>query len=215
MERKGLLRRIKKGFSTAEILISLTIIGVIAALTAPALIQNIRETIWKSSYKKAYSAATQAWMTAITKKKIIITTNWWDGTAHNTNFNIFKSQFNVIKDCADDAGECWDIDGDTFFDLPVEEGEGPGSMGFIDSAGMAWIRCCTDAGCAGEILVDTNGFSEPNKFGRDRFILKPYCRNAGYPCKPVLLAVPDDVTIADDSCEYGNCYYTSWLANED
>ena len=47
-------------FTMAEILISLTIIGVIAALTLPALQANINEKAWKTQRKALYSRMSQA-----------------------------------------------------------------------------------------------------------------------------------------------------------
>ncbi|OGI05115.1 MAG: hypothetical protein A2104_00490 [Candidatus Melainabacteria bacterium GWF2_32_7] len=208
MEKNDLLKQIKKGFSLTEILISLVIVGVIAVMTAPALFHDVRENTWKKSYRKAYSSAQQAWLISYNKRKIATLTDWWSGTAHNTNFNTFKSNFNVIRDCSDNASECWDISGDKFYGLP--NADGSGSMGFMDSSGMAWIRCCTGAGCGGELMVDTNGFDGPNKFGRDRFIFRPQC-SAAYPCKPMMLSPYDDQIATSDFCVYGNCYYSSWL----
>src|SRR5574344_654228 len=45
----------KKAFTLAEVLITLGIIGVIAALTIPTLIQKIDDKIYISMWKKKYS----------------------------------------------------------------------------------------------------------------------------------------------------------------
>ena len=49
----------KKGFTLAEVLITLGIIGVVAALTLPALIQNYQKKATATSVKKAYSELNQ------------------------------------------------------------------------------------------------------------------------------------------------------------
>ena len=49
-----------KSFTMAEILISLTIIGVIAAITLPALQANINENAWRAQRKALYSRISQA-----------------------------------------------------------------------------------------------------------------------------------------------------------
>lgn len=48
--------RIKKGFTLAEVLIVLMVIGAIATMTIPSLMKGVTETQWKTSYKKAYNA---------------------------------------------------------------------------------------------------------------------------------------------------------------
>lgn len=52
--------RAKSAFTMAEILISLTIIGVIAAITLPSLVGNINEKAWASQRKALYSRMSQA-----------------------------------------------------------------------------------------------------------------------------------------------------------
>jgi len=50
----------KFAFTMAEILISLTIIGIIAAITLPALQANINERAWKTQKKALYARMSQA-----------------------------------------------------------------------------------------------------------------------------------------------------------
>lgn len=50
----------KFAFTLSEVLITLVIIGVVAAITVPVLFANYQEKAIKSSLKKNYSALTQA-----------------------------------------------------------------------------------------------------------------------------------------------------------
>jgi len=50
----------KKGFTLAEVLITLVIVGVIAAMTIPTLINKYKDEELKSQFRKAYSTITQA-----------------------------------------------------------------------------------------------------------------------------------------------------------
>lgn len=50
----------KKGFTLAEVLITLGIIGVVAAMTMPSLIQNYRKKEATTRIKKFYSMMSQA-----------------------------------------------------------------------------------------------------------------------------------------------------------
>lgn len=50
----------KQGFTMAEILLSLTIIGVVAAITLPSLTGNINERTWNTQRKALYARFSQA-----------------------------------------------------------------------------------------------------------------------------------------------------------
>ena len=50
----------KKGFTLAEVLITLAIIGVVAALTIPSVIVKTQQQEFKTAAKKAYSVLSQA-----------------------------------------------------------------------------------------------------------------------------------------------------------
>ncbi len=47
--------RVKKGFTLAEILIVLMVIGVIATMTIPSLMRGVTEQQWKTAFNKAYN----------------------------------------------------------------------------------------------------------------------------------------------------------------
>ena len=50
----------KSGFTLAEVLVTLMIIGVIAAMTIPSLMQNTAQQEYKAGFKKAVSMLNQA-----------------------------------------------------------------------------------------------------------------------------------------------------------
>ena len=47
--------RLKKGFTLAEILIVLMVIGVIATLTVPSMMKGVQDAQYKAAFKKAYN----------------------------------------------------------------------------------------------------------------------------------------------------------------
>lgn len=51
-----------KAFTLAEVLITLCIIGVVAAITIPALLKNIQDYQFKQAWKKEYSVISQAYL---------------------------------------------------------------------------------------------------------------------------------------------------------
>ncbi len=55
----------KFGFTLAEVLITLGIIGIVAAMTIPTLIAKVQHIQYRVSYKKAYSVINQALKTMV------------------------------------------------------------------------------------------------------------------------------------------------------
>jgi len=59
-QQQGKDYSMKKAFTMAEILLSLTIIGVVAAITLPSLTGNINERTWNTQRKALYARISQA-----------------------------------------------------------------------------------------------------------------------------------------------------------
>ena len=55
-----MMKKMMKGFTLAEVLTTLLVIGVVAALTIPALFNNTGERQYKAQYKKAVAVLEQA-----------------------------------------------------------------------------------------------------------------------------------------------------------
>lgn len=85
----------KIGFTLAEVLITLGIIGVVAALTIPTLIQNHRNQVVETRLKKFYSTINQAVQLAEAEygdKKI-----WWQNKVTAPNSDVTEINDNVIE----------------------------------------------------------------------------------------------------------------------
>ena len=70
----------KAAFTLAEILITLGIIGVVAALTIPTISRNIQQAVLKNQFKKFYSTFWQAVIGIQTKGGRPVQCYYWDGT---------------------------------------------------------------------------------------------------------------------------------------
>lgn len=225
------------GFTLAETLITLGIIGVVAALTMPLLINKYQEQVFKTAYKKAYADANAAFKFLIANDEYIAPTKRDDA-----NNDVFFSEdplffgkslknmakyFKVVKTCYDDnADECFDLSGECGHGTAPCRTE---SFAFVDASGRQWYMYTNNEPT---FIVDTNGDKTPNKLGKDRFPLSfpiPGCEIAVYnskmvinpPFKPNQNPNQDggDVSVDENGdiitkqrwCPSGNCYYTSWI----
>lgn len=75
------MKKEKSGFTLAEVLVTLGIIGVVAAITLPQLITNYKEKQRVTQLQKAYSVLQQAFTMAV---KDYGTPNYWDLAITNT-----------------------------------------------------------------------------------------------------------------------------------
>ncbi len=80
------------GFTLAEVLITLTIIGVIAAMTIPTLLSNTSDQEYKTGLKKAVSTINQA----ITMQYALDGTDMSDFTASVGSTNLFNTTSGVL-----------------------------------------------------------------------------------------------------------------------
>ena len=82
------------GFTLAEVLITLGIIGVVAAMTMPTLINSTQGAQYKAAYKKALSALSQA----VTLN--VALDEWSFADADTSTYKLedmFKSRMNVVR----------------------------------------------------------------------------------------------------------------------
>lgn len=221
----------KIAFTLAEVLITLGIIGIVAEVTIPALMQQTQDKEFKTAYKQAYSDASNIWRSMVVNYEVVPAPDLASVTgdvATYGNFDLFKAGMQVSKDCGTgSAATCWDMTGESLNEVYQGGGEIAPSKpnatnvrGFIDSAGRDWLM--VRGGFMWDIMlvVDTNGFKKPNKFGKDRFVFWAV-NEAGsgvwsthpYPGTPVKLLPSPDKAAIDYYCGYPPCPTTTWLYN--
>ncbi|MCI1274248.1 MAG: type II secretion system GspH family protein, partial [Clostridiaceae bacterium] len=179
----GLFHGKKHGFTLAEVLIALAIVGIIAGITIPALVNNYNNKAFKSMYKKerlSLISALDIYMTDSGKtslKATPITTS--DGVS-----NFLKDYMRTSTCPGGKTGSCFadaykNSDGNTADSgisalsscVLSKDGAGicMGPLNFVkDSAG----NVTEDKGL---IVVDANGAAGPNILGLD---LKKSCYNS-------------------------------------
>lgn len=210
------MNRVQKlAFSLAEILVTLGIISIVAAMTLPALNNSIKDAQFKAAYKKAFAIANQAILSANQQDLIAPTSGEGDYANHLNNFLSFMAQFKVEKKCiTNNNSECWEATGEKARASADQWYPKSSSYAFIDSSGTAWSMYYAGF-CI--IFVDTNGFKTPNQWGKDRFILNPATSSgvsaAGTPIR-FLPEKDNGPCWSPNKCSSEKNYYgTSWLYN--
>lgn len=177
----------KRGFTLAEVLITLGVIGVVAAMTMPTLINKFQEQVTVNKAKKFYSMMSQAVTLSMNENGY---PNEWNvsdtiGPESATEFaNYIKPYLKVVKDCGTEAGcfgyteNVWRLDGTQH---SVNHDTNPNYYKLILADGSyIHIRASSDyckqldtdiENVCGIITVDLNGSKAPNAFGRDIFNL--------------------------------------------
>lgn len=184
----------KCGFTLAEVLITLGVVGVIAAITVPSLIQKHQEQVTVTSLKKVYSVLSQAYVSAVQENG---TPDNWDIVAYNSPVgakNILDKlslYLNLQKNCGTGPGCFPDLYyqrlmGGNWANLETDSSNLGLNRAILADGTLIYIQvrdedCLEGAGtetslalqnvCA-YIGVDVNGFKKPNRWGYDLFSLK-------------------------------------------
>lgn len=172
--------KIRKAFTLAELLLALTIVGVIASLTLPVLFSNIETTKLRTAWKRNYSDVAQALLMAKND-------NAGDLSYYVSNtrklYLLLSQYLNTVKVCnATFPNNC--------FPSYVQElngtyvgGSGGLSTNPFDDGSLAlnngsMISIENDAGSSSDhynstyfayIWLDVNGLAKPNTIGKDIF----------------------------------------------
>ncbi len=215
---------LKNGFTLSEVLITLVIIGVIAAITIPAVKQSLENTEYKIQYKKAHSDLSNAVLQSVAFGEFPLRELKYDAEVTAEEWEIIKKSFSVQKLCENNnIYECWKEADYLWNNAPTSS-----SKSFVDASGRVWaLFSPSEAG----YMVDVNGDKGPNKFGKDRWGFtfagsdgKRICTgsaskadngclsgNAGYPTKVIPFIYRDITEYDANECHYPPCYYVSWL----
>ena len=190
----------RQGFTLAEVLITLGIIGIVAAMTMPALITKYQKQVTISALKKAYSVISQA-----VKNSEIDNGDMkdWPVGAQITDVNqyfdkYFRPYYKAPKLCMShtDCGykgssNVWKLKNGTFYWV-VTTDESRLLYSLSDGTVIFNPRNSTNAqgipDYANYFFVDINGAKKPNVVGNDVFVftmsdgkgVRPMCYDKSY-----------------------------------
>jgi len=173
-----------KGFTLAEILLAMAIIGVISALTIPAAMNSINQKVWTDQLKVSFEDFQGVARIIMQQNRGTLVNAFPDS---NTALNMFCNNVDCLKVCY--AGQS---DNQCFTDDNWKNLQGAAGWQSFYGSGI-WGRAILSNGtqfainaislnctqteftkngqnweCA-QFYVDVNGFNPPNTMGRDLF----------------------------------------------
>lgn len=183
-------------FTLAEVLITIGVIGVVASMTIPTLINSYQKQQYVAGLQKAYTTWDQ-----ISKKlqsdyscigNLVCTGLFDTGTTTSTLGTKLVTYFKVAKDCGvTKTGDCWPVnfnyhyDGsgsglnyntlNTYYKFTTLDGMSIAIHNYADDSAYN----CTQSKGTGPLTstcfavdFDINGLKEPNRAGRDTFTFR-------------------------------------------
>lgn len=204
-----------KAFTLAEVVITLGIMGIAAALTLPALVQKQQEKATVTALKKFYSSISQAYLFA--KNEYGAVEDWYSYSEELTQGERSKIAAERLSKYMKNTRVCYDADG-CFPDVVYGriDGKTAGHLQnktysrLITADGMNVLIDVEKRDKFGFlytiIIVDINGYKKPNTIGRDTFsfvLLKDKITPLGAENMPRLM--PGTISLFPDDCNITKC----------
>ena len=193
---KNHFESIKKGFTLAEVLITLGVIGVVAALTLPSLIQSYEKKVTATRLKKFYSTMLNVIKLSENDNGEMST---WDfpKQSYDPLINVFFQKYYLPYMSGYD--ECYSANCFTYLNYSLTTLSGANASGMtvvryiVKTSDGMYIYFLPNVPGYIWMFVDTNGPKKPNKIGRDVFVFDIY-------------AHPDPLTSANFRLKFWHYY---------
>lgn len=207
----------EKGFTLAEVLITLGIIGIVAAMTLPALLQKYQDKSDYTHLKKIYSQLLQATMSIEQEYGSISEWNLSSDSQDDSIMimNRYKKYFKEIKTCEEEQSACFPkvtykttkgTDYASWHSMPAR------ASFLLPDGALIMFNSQGFPDTAFQIYVDLNGWRKPNQLGNDFFYF--YYFKKPKAVRPGGWAASDEDRTANfqTGCLNNNGYYcTNWL----
>lgn len=174
----------RKAFTLAEVLITLGIIGIVAAMTLPTLINKYQKQETVTRLKKVYTVLAQAYQ--LSEKDNGFSNEWVDPSASLSTesvkqyvYKYWLPYLKIIRECSKSGDcaytRCYSPDGKT---AGLEmTGSNRYSLILSDGTFIAFVPFSWDGdnhlwGESQRFYIDLNGVKRPNTLGKDVFVLE-------------------------------------------
>ncbi len=155
------ITKFKKAFTLAEVLLTLMIIGVIAALTVPTLKVNAERKEFAAKISKTYSNLAQATKLLAQEAQI----RYWDSTfVDSASQDCYAKRLNYLtKEATGTNFKFYMQDGQTIETRDIGKK--------MDANASTTYGADPEDTLYGYFIVDVNGETKPNEYGYDQYVL--------------------------------------------
>lgn len=208
------------GFTLAEVLITLGIIGIVAAMTLPAVINKTQDKQFKTAFKKQYSAFAQAMeMAYIEDGQTYEDVEWLQMPRY---FCLIQKQLKVLNSglkCDEVLSDgyisnqewpatgkkYWHNDNKWFDKQAKPQGL---NGGYLALSFLLPDGALVNFNCSKQIFIDVNGYKKPNTIGKDIFFFSVQ------PKQMVPTIVPLSGSIRPNACSINGTNSTPILTKD-
>lgn len=164
----------KRAFTLAEVLITLTILGVIAMLTVPNTIKSYQKTRTVTALKKIYSEIDRAMTISVIENGPATS---WTGTEHEKIRKYIVPYFKVnevitMPELLSKNDKYYQISGNIENELGVLRGLFDDNTLVLNLTNGIQVWVYMNSANSVTFYVDLNGINKPNTFGKDIFLFK-------------------------------------------
>ena len=176
-----MIKGTKNAFTLAEVLITLGIIGVVAAMTMPTLLNSTQGAQYRTAYKKALSVLSQAVVLNValddydlSQASVTSDAQKKDGTSASV-YNLFNNRMNVARVCAgacDSTNDQWSANNNANIKFGGYDSSTNYTFFFNDGITLTFeqnaANCSEGNATTGEGTIclgaiDVNGAKNPNR----------------------------------------------------
>lgn len=174
-------KQFKKGFTLAETLITLGIIGVISALTIPTLVMNYQSKVRITQLQKVYNDISNAAVAALADERVDTLDYTYIFENIDGAISFLKKYIKVSKECT--ITECLgssysSLDGTQSANVSSMFPQGTKCVALVSGSSVCIYEVEPEDGYnwhgSVDLAVDVNGAGAPNKNGIDLFQFSIY-----------------------------------------
>jgi len=158
------MKTTKNAFTLTELLVAIVVIGAIAAMSIPSIMNNINRRLMVTQLKNTYAQVKQL----VDDQRIMYNTKDLSQTDF-ANPAVLITKFDTAKPCGEN--ECWAESYRTIASVQNENISPQNSVKLKNGASLAYELQSTAGPTYAYVTIDLNGKAKPNVIGRDLFVI--------------------------------------------